>query len=303
MPTVKIRIPATTANLGSGFDVFGLALSLYNEAEFIPTEGAGLRGEIIGEGSDSLATDADNLFLAAMRFFAERSGTTLPAGIVRMTNRIPLARGLGSSSSAIVGGVYLANCLAGKRYTKEELLPWVIEMEGHPDNVAPALLGGFIASGKAADWYAVPFPVPTAWRWVVASPQTPLATAAARKALPANVAHRDAVHNVAAAATLLAALLHERPELLAAGFADYLHVPYRLPLIAGGREVLAAAREAGAYAATISGSGSTLLAICNEATAAAVAAAMQTAFGSEQAARTHVLQVCPTGVQEIQLDK
>lgn len=302
MKTINIRVPATTANLGAGFDVFGMALSLYNELLFETDEdSSAIKCEIEGEGAEELtAAGTDNLVVRSMRRLADECGRPLPRGVLSMKNRIPLARGLGSSSAAIVGGLYLADRILGTGLSKQELLAVAVAIEGHPDNVAPALLGHCIASVQGdAGWETVSYHVPAAWKWVACVPQTPLSTAAARRALPATVAHADAVRNIGATTFFLSALVKENPQYLRLAFRDRLHVPYRLPLISGGENVLAAAVAAGAYAATISGSGSTLLAVCDSSSATRVAEAMAVAFGAEEGAQSFVLDVCTTGVVEI----
>lgn len=299
MLTSKIKIPATTANLGSGFDVFGMALSLYNEAIFIRTDADNITGEVVGEGSTFLRIDENNLFVKSMRAYEKHFSKVLPGGKLRMINRIPLSRGLGSSSAAIVGGVYLANVLCGKPYSKKELLPLVIDLEGHPDNVAPALLGNFVASVfDDSEWHTISYQVPQEWKFVVASPNFPISTEEARRVLPKTISHKKAVQNVGQAAALLSAFVQDNPELLKVGFKDYLHVPYRLPLIKNGGRVIEAAIDAGAYAATISGSGSTLLAVSDAAHADAVEIAMKKAFSTEVSVTSHVLKVCTKGVRQ-----
>lgn len=302
MTTINIRVPATTANLGAGFDVFGMALSLYNELSFVAEpQSTAIECRVEGEGKDELdAAGANNLAIRSMRRLADLCGRPLPGGILTMTNRIPLARGLGSSSAAIVGGLYLANRLLGAGLSKQELLSVAAAIEGHPDNVAPALLGNCVIS-VATDrgWETVSYDVPADWKWVACVPQAPLSTAAARQVLPKTVAHADAVANVGAATFFLSALVKENPQYLRLAFCDRLHVPYRLPLITGGTDVLTAAIEAGAYAATISGSGSTLLAVCDNAAANRVATSMAVAFGPDEEARSFVLDVCTTGAVEI----
>ena len=303
MMNVKIRIPATTANLGCGFDVFGMALDLYNEVAFIPG-GESLTGEIYGEGADTLIFNEQNLFYKSMKFFATHYGVDLPQGHLAMDHRIPMARGLGSSSAAVVGGVFLANQITGLQRSKEELLPLAIALEGHPDNVTPCLLGGFCSAHHIdADWQISRFSVPSDWRFVVVSPRSEVSTQKAREIMPQTVSLQDAIQNISGAAALIGALVNRRPQLLQAAFADCLHVPYRLTLIPHGQEVLKAALQAGAYASTISGSGSTLLAVSDEKHASAVGKAMQLAFCEEEAAQVHIVTVCADGVALIPLDK
>lgn len=303
MMNVKIRIPATTANLGCGFDVFGMALDLYNEVTFI-SGGEALTGEIHGEGAGTLIFNEQNLFCKSMNFFAAHYGVDLPHGHLVMKHRIPMARGLGSSSAAVVGGVFLANQITGLRRSKEELLPLVVALEGHPDNVTPCLLGGFCSAHHIdANWQISQFSVPSDWRFVVGSPRSEISTQKAREIMPQTVSLQDAVQNISGAVALIGALVNRRPQLLQAAFDDRLHVPYRLTLIPHGKEVLKAALQTGAYASTISGSGSTLLAVSDEKHASAVGKAMQLEFGEEEAAQVHIVTVCADGVAVIPLDK
>ena len=274
MATVKIRVPATTANLGCGFDVFGMALDLYNEVTFIPGGGA-LTGEIHGEGADTLVFNEQNLFYKSMKFFATHYGVDLPHGHLVMEHRIPMARGLGSSSAAVVGGVFLANQITG------------FCSAHHIDD----------------DWQISQCSVPSDWRFVVVSPRSEVSTQKARAIMPQTVSLQDAIQTISGAAALIGALVNRRPQLLQTAFADRLHVPYRLTLIPHGREVLEAALQAGAYASTISGSGSTLLAVSDENHATAVGKAMQMEFGEEEAAQVHIVTVCADGVALIPLDK
>ncbi len=302
MNKIGIRVPATTANLGAGFDVFGMALTLYNDMSFAETgDSSKIVCRMTGEGAEELAAaDADNLVVYSMQQLAARYRRSLPGGVLTMHNRIPLARGLGSSSAAIVGGLTIAAKLLDLSPSKADLLELAVAIEGHPDNVAPALFGNCVLSARSEHgWETVEYTVPTSWKWVACVPSSPLSTQQARQVLPTMIPHADAVQNVAAAAFFLAALTKEEPRYLYTAFHDRLHVPYRLPLIENGHQVLAAALQAGAYGATISGSGSTLLAVCDAATAPTVAQAMERAFGATQQAQSFILDVCRTGVQEI----
>ena len=273
---MRIRVPATSANLGPGFDCLGLALGLHNTLEVTPA--GTTRLEIEGEGASELPRDETHLVRRAMDLFAERSGRPLPPVAIRQENRIPLARGLGSSSAAIVGAVVAAARLLEVEACAEDLLRLAAEVEGHPDNVAPALLGGLtVASSGESGARAIRLAPVAGVRAVVAVPDFQVATRAARQALPEGVPHADAVFNVAHAATVLAAFLTGRFELLGEALEDRLHQPYRAHLIPGLWEVIATAREAGAYGAAISGSGPSVVAFVGEG-AEAVGAAMVTAF-------------------------
>ena len=261
---VRVWVPASTANLGAGFDALGMALGLYNEIEVERGgDGDGMRLTIEGEGAERLqALGAQNLVARAVSGTLGHLGMP-PAGIsVRMINRIPLSRGLGSSSAAVVGGVTAAAALAGVSLSPEELLDLALPLEGHPDNIAPALLGGLtvatLVEGKVR---CVKLPVPDALQAVAVIPDFRLSTAKARQALPPMVPRGDAVFNVGRVALFLAGLQAGRLDLLREGAKDRLHQPYRAAFVPGMAEVLAEGERAGALACFLSGAGPTLLAL------------------------------------------
>ncbi|MBX6377252.1 MAG: homoserine kinase, partial [Clostridia bacterium] len=254
-----MRVPATSANLGPGFDCLGMALSLYNWVEIEETPDVD-RVEVVGEGAASLVANADNLVVAAAsRLFAEVGYR--PRGLtVRLFNRIPLSRGLGSSAAAIVGGLVAANRLAGDPLTPDELLQLAVFMEGHPDNVTPAMLGGFTVACMANGRSLTVRLDPPDLQLAVLVPDHPVGTHEARRVLPHHVEWRDAVANVQRASLLVAALTSGRWDLLPTALEDRLHQPYRLRLVPGLAEALAAARRrSGLLGGCLSGSGSSLL--------------------------------------------
>jgi homoserine kinase len=260
---VRVRVPASTANLGAGFDALGMALGLYNEIEVERGDGDGMHLTIEGEGAERLqALGAQNLVARAVSGTLAHLGAS-PAGVsVRVINRIPLSRGLGSSSAAVVGGVAGAAALAGASLSAEELLDLALPLEGHPDNIAPALLGGLtvatLVEGKVR---CVKLSVPDALQAVAVIPDFRLSTAKARQALPPMVPRGDAVFNVGRVALFLAALQAGRLDLLREGAKDRLHQPYRAALVPGMSDVLAEGERAGALACFLSGAGPTLLAL------------------------------------------
>jgi homoserine kinase len=265
---VVIRVPATTANLGPGFDALGLSLTMYNrlEVQRLP-EGGEVRLEIetSGDGADRLPADETNLAFRAFRRVFEKLDTPVPP--VRMVSeiQIPLSRGLGSSAAAVVGGLIAGNELAGRLLSGEELLCLGTAMEGHPDNVAPALFGGFTAACLTEDGVAwARLEPPPGLRAVLVIPEREVPTAQARAVLPDMVPRRDAVLNVGRTALLVAAFATGELGLLRSAMEDRLHEPYRAVLIPGMPEALAAAREAGALGAALSGAGSTLLALATD---------------------------------------
>lgn len=257
---ISIRVPATSANCGPGFDSLGLACNLYNYFTYELLE-AGLELNIIGEGAQTLYPSKDNLAFASFFRLWSQSGKKDTGLRVSMHNIIPLSRGLGSSSAAIVAGLLAADFFLGGTSTKQDLLSIATEMEGHPDNVAPALFGGitisYVAEGKVS---CLKFLPKKELRLIAVIPDMPLATSMARAAIPASVPHEDAVFNASRTALLVAALLTGESEHLCAALEDRLHHPYRAPLIPGMQEAFAAARRNGAYNAVISGAGSTLMA-------------------------------------------
>jgi homoserine kinase len=260
---VRVWVPASTANLGAGFDALGMALGLYNEIEVERGVGDGLRLAIEGEGAERLqALGAQNLVARAVTGTLARLGMG-PAGVrIHIVNRIPLSRGLGSSSAAVVGGVAAASALAGVTLSAEALLDLALPLEGHPDNITPALLGGLTVATLVGERVrCVKLPVPDALRAIAVIPDFRLATARARQALPPMVPRTDAVFNVGRAALFLAALQSGRLDLLREGTQDRLHQQYRAALVPGMSEVLAEGERAGALACFLSGAGPTLLAL------------------------------------------
>jgi homoserine kinase len=259
---VRVRVPASTANLGPGFDALGMALGLYNEVE-VELTGDGLSLEVQGEGAERLqALGERNLVARSVTGTLERLGVPAGGVRIRMENSIPLSRGLGSSSAAALGGVAAAAALAGASLPPEEILDLALPFEGHPDNITPALLGGLTVStlveGRVR---CVKLPVPAELRAVAVIPEFHLSTAKARKALPPSVPRADAIFNVGRVALFLGAMQTGRLDLLREAAQDRLHQPYRAPLVPGMAEVLAEGERAGALACFLSGAGPTLLAL------------------------------------------
>ena len=255
-----VRVPATSANLGPGFDALGLALALHNEV--IAEEEQGVTVRIEGEGADRLPRDGSNVVARGVRLAYETAGRPFKGCALTCVNRIPAARGLGSSAAAWVGGLLAGNALAGAPLSKEMVLTLAARAEGHPDNVAAAIFGGLTVScGTPEGVIAVALPVPPSLAWVVLVPEVTSSTAEARALLPASVPRADAVFNVQRVALLLASLQTARPGPLATALDDRLHQPYRLKLFPWLPEVAAAAREAGALGCVLSGAGPSLLAV------------------------------------------
>jgi len=255
-------VPASTANLGSGFDTLGMALTLYNEVE-LTDEGEGVQLLVEGEGKSALEkAGAHNLVLRAAQSTLRDLGAH-PFGLcVRQINRIPLRRGLGSSAAACLGGIAAAARLVGVELSPDEILARALPLEGHPDNITPALLGGLtvsaIVEGRVV---SARVRVPKRLKALVVIPTLEIATKRAREALPQQVPHQDAVFNLNRIALLLAGLMTDRLDLLAAGTEDRLHQPYRAALLPGMEAILEEGLRAGALATFLSGAGSSLLAL------------------------------------------
>lgn len=273
---VHVRVPATTANLGCGFDILGLALQLYNTFALTRTETPGWRVTV--PPGIRMPANANNLFYRAARHLFQRAGI-MPSGLhLTPAIDIPLARGLGSSSSAIVGGLVAANELAGQPFDRSTLLAMAVAMEGHPDNVTPALMGGLTLSYTAETQHRyITLPFPQEITVVVAIPDFELSTAYARSVLPTQVPRADAIFNCSRAALFIHALYSRQYSLLATAMEDRLHQPYRAALVPGMTEALTAATAAGALGVALSGAGPTLLAL-TMAHDDAIATALQQAF-------------------------
>ncbi|MBW8802538.1 MAG: homoserine kinase [Catenulisporales bacterium] len=265
---VRVRVPATSANLGPGFDSLGLALGLYDEV-MVRIADTGLRVDVAGEGADTVVRDEGHLVVRALRRAFDRLGARPPGLEVVCANRIPHARGLGSSAAAICAGIVAARALTvGATLTDDEVLQLATEMEGHPDNVAACLRGGFTIAwldqaGEIADAGTATARVlrvdPAADITAVAFvPAEPLSTEVARGLLPKLVPHADAARNAGRSALLAAALTGGRSDLLLAATADRLHQDYRAPAMAASAALIGALRAAG-HAAVVSGAGPTVL--------------------------------------------
>lgn len=253
-----VLVPASSANLGPGYDSFGLALDLHNRFE------AQLDQEwsvsVAGEGAGVLLTGIGNLVAAAMALAFEEAGRPELRARIECLNGIPLGNGLGSSSAAIVGGLLLGERLAGADFGPERLLELAARMEGHPDNVAAALLGGFTVCWNEDDAVrAARFEPARGLAAVVVVANGELATSASRAMLPETVPHADAAFNVARAGLLAAAIVTARPELLGAALCDRLHQPYRASAVPDLHALHEILREAGAAGVALSGAGPTVI--------------------------------------------
>ena len=271
-PIASVDVPASSANLGSGFDSFAAALSLKLRAELWAGSESGIVLNARGEGAPRDGDPADeNLLIRAFREGLRISAAPGAASWrLEVSSMIPSARGLGSSAAAIVAGVVLGAAVGRRAVEADELLALAARLEGHPDNVAAALYGGFtLALGEADGTVALRrFRVPEAWIPVAFIPQRESQTQEMRAALPATVRHAAAARQAARSALLATAIMTSDAGLLRDAMADELHQPYRLPLLPGSASLIELAYERGAAGACLSGAGPTVLAICDSPTAA-----------------------------------
>jgi len=266
MTLVRVKAPATTANMGPGYDCLGMALDVWNTIEVEVLDSGEPVVEVTGEGAGELGTGRDNLVYRSMEFLFQDAGQEMPLVRIRCDNAIPLARGMGSSAAAIAGGLVAANVICSQDYTSNDLLEMAATIEGHPDNVAAAVLGGMqlVISDKTEEGsrlYAVSINVPPELHAVVFVPQVRIATEDARAVLPEKVTLADAVHNMGRIGLLVASMTTNHPEYLAIATQDLLHQPYRQPLFPAMKVIFKAALDAGALGVFLSGSGSTVLAL------------------------------------------
>ena len=263
----RILVPATTANLGPGFDCLGMALSLTNEIDVIPLDAPPDPAELVeieGEGVLELPSDDRNMIVYGMHRVFARAGLTPPPFKLCTRNHIPMMSGLGSSSAAIVGGLVAGNELIVRPFSRDDLLTLATEMEGHPDNVGPALLGGLIVAVATASLPVVTQVEVPPLQVVVVTPDLRVATDEARRILPPMLSRHDAIYNIGRAALVVQALSKGDYDLLGRAMDDRLHQPYRKHLIKGYDDVVSAGKAGGASAIAISGSGPTLIAFAPE---------------------------------------
>jgi homoserine kinase len=281
---ITIKVPATSANLGPGFDALGLALDLWNESTVELADDFSVYVE--GEGNGKLALGKNNMIVRAAHKLAERAGKELP----------PLGSGMGWSAEATLTGLLAANVFTDAKLSQDELLSLATELEGHPDNVAPALMGGLVVSTMQAEKVlARKLPIAPLHVTVVL-PDFHFPTKEARNSLPKQVDIKDAVHNIGRTVLVTEAFRTGDLSLLGEAMTDKLHQPYRLKLIPGAAAAMEAAREAGAAAVALSGAGPSLIAFSSKADTE-VGASMKSAFQSIGLnARVFALKVCDEGV-------
>ncbi len=284
---LRVSVPASAGNSGPAFDSLGLAYGLHNEVVVETDRPAELVVE--GEGAELLKKGEPNLVQQAMARFTESTGKGVPPHRLTLINRIPFGRGLGSSAAAIVGGLMAADALCGTKLGPEGILRLALPMEGHPDNVAPAIYGGFVltvldAGDVNGPFTVVPMKAPGDWKAVLYVPDLIIPTQQARAILPKEVPRADAIYNHSRVGLLVAALSQGRGELLRVAMQDRLHQPYRARIFPQMPALIEAGIAGGAWGACLSGAGSAILAIAPEGKASSAADAMR--------ARARALQ-CP----------
>ena len=267
--SAEIRVPGSTSNIGPGFDCFGLALKLYltGHATAVPDASEPCQVTTTGANeNEALPRNAANLIYRAMSFAARREGLSLPPVELMVHNEIPLASGLGSSAAAIVAGIKSCALLTGHNLTDQKILNYATEFEGHPDNVAASVCGGFVINCLRDDRTVVSakFDWPSHIRVVVVSPQSQLPTHVARAALARTVSRGDAVHNLQRTALFTAAIARGRDELLWDAMQDRLHQPQRESLVPGLKDALALPRMPGLLGIALSGAGPSILALVTD---------------------------------------
>ena len=274
---IQIKAPATSANLGPGFDTLGLALGIWNETTVTSADEFSVK--VIGEGAGRLSGGKYNLIVRAAKKLADEAGQPLPPFHAECMNRIPLSSGMGSSAAAILTGLLAGNALLEKPLSKEKILNLAAAMEGHADNVAPALMGGLVASTLERNKViSCQIPIGIDVYITVVLPDFRLPTKEARAALPRKVSMKDATYNISRTVLVTEAFRTGDIRLLGEAMTDKLHQPYRLKLIPGAQSAMDAAREAGAAAVALSGAGPSVVAFSSKAEAD-VGESMKRAFG------------------------
>ncbi|MHB8840783.1 MAG: homoserine kinase [Candidatus Aquicultor sp.] len=287
---VEVKVPATSANLGPGFDVVGLALNIYNSFAIEETE-SGLEIDILQDGGPRPSATENNLvFLAAKRLFGEVDFSFKGLKIT-IKNDVPMGRGLGSSSTAIVGGLMAANELSGANVPKERLFEMAAEIEGHPDNVGPAIFGGFTISYPVdASHRIVSYAPSENLKPLLLIPGTMLETKKARGVLPQDISMGDAVFTISRATLLVAALLEGNTGLLATAMQDRLHQPYRAPLIPGLLEIIQRVGRIPGVGIALSGAGPSLVCILDRSEEARILEEIKRALAGIESDQNYVIR-------------
>ena len=257
---VEVYAPATSANMGAGFDTMGIALHLYNRIQ-VETRAHGLK--IINRHSrEYLPKNENNLIYQSVKRVFEETDTLRPGVRIVQNSKIPVTRGLGSSSACIVGGLIAGNLLSGSKLSRQRLFQIAAEMEGHPDNVAPAFFGGFCVAGREnGEFFCKSMKITPKYRYALMIPDYFVATKKARKVLPEEVSLEDAAFNVSRAALFTAGMIEGDSKILRLGAEDRLHQPYRKNAVEGMQEIFDQSYQLGALATFLSGSGPTILSV------------------------------------------
>ncbi len=262
---IKLRVPGSTSNLGAGFDTLGLAMDIWLEVVFIFETGGSYLVSAQGEGAPEIAKVEDHLVLHAFARACQELRRPAPRFALEIDNKIPLKRGLGSSGAAIVAGLLAAQIFFDNAFSQQDLLNLACELEGHPENASASLYGGFTVNGvdhgRVICARLVP---PKDWSAACFVPDLEIGTEDARRVLPPSLSRQEAIGNMQSAAMMAAAFAQADSALLAFAARDFLHQPYRKALIPGFDAILSAAMKCGSHCAFLSGSGSTLLAICEK---------------------------------------
>jgi homoserine kinase len=298
---ITVKVPATSANLGPGFDALGLALDLWNEAEFVQTRDKKMALTIEGEGMDVLPKDESNAVVEAALQVYKLAGRPCNGLKIHCINRVPLGSGLGSSSAALLTGMLGANAILGAPFSREEILKLAIETEGHPDNVAPAMLGGLVAS-IIHESHVVSLRLTltgqrTPIHITVVFPDFDFPTKQARALLPRQIDRKDAIYNISRAVIVTEAFRLGDLDMLAEAMTDKLHQPYRIPLIPGAQAAMDAMKKAGASAVALSGAGPSLIAFSTKREAAIGKAGYQAFAEAGLQSRIFKLKINRKGAQ------
>lgn len=300
---IRVQVPATTANMGPGLDTLGMALQMYNLVE-MEEVGQSLYVEVEGEGADKIPRGEDNIVYRAAKKVFQTSGYK-PLGLrIKLINNIPIARGLGSSAAAIVGGLMGANFLSGGKLGEKELINLACSIEGHPDNVTPALLGGIVVSSMVdGDVKYFKIKPPQNLKCVVAVPDFHLSTELARNVLPQQVSLTDAIYNISRTSLIVAGLMHGDLSILTSAMDDRLHQPYRSSLVPGMKKVFAAAKLAGAKGVALSGAGPTLIAFGDENLELISKVMRETFLANGVLSKVYIVEPNPIGARALGIPK
>lgn len=301
----RVRVPCSTSNLGSGYDTIGLALNRYLDASFEPDDSGNLTIERSGTLSRLEGTGEEDLVAVTLTRELSRAGKA-PSGTLRLGSNIPVARGLGASAAAVLAGCDLARAVQGEDRDDDANFATALRHEGHGDNAAPSLFGGLRAVAQTADGPVVMgLALSEAVGFAYAAPAAGVSTDEARRLLPRQVPHKVAAAALGRFVALIRGLAEGNPDLIRIGVKDELHVPHRLSLIPSVMSAMSAGTDAGAWAVTISGAGSGLIAMCDPADAAGVASAMHQIFdagtGDPECVGFSALP-CTDGLQRVAVD-